>query len=59
MDTVEFLGLKSSHNPFRWHLEVVPHISTSVNFLFGGCGLVSHEAYEPFIALRQAERRRR
>jgi phosphonate transport system substrate-binding protein len=26
---------------------------------FGGFGLVSHEAYEPFIALRQAERRRR
>jgi hypothetical protein len=41
MDTVEFLGLKSSHNPFRWHLEVVPHISTSVNFLFGGCGLAA------------------
>ena len=41
MDTVEFLGLKSSHNPFRWHLEVVPHISTSLNFLFGGCGLAA------------------
>jgi ABC-type phosphate/phosphonate transport system substrate-binding protein len=27
--------------------------------VFGGFGLVSHEAYEPFIALRQAERRRR
>ncbi|NKC29687.1 phosphate/phosphite/phosphonate ABC transporter substrate-binding protein [Falsiroseomonas selenitidurans] len=27
--------------------------------VFGGIGLVSHEAYEPFIALRQAERRRR
>ena len=41
MDTIEFLGLKSSHNPFRWHLEVVPHISTSLNFLFGGCGLAA------------------
>ncbi len=39
MDATEFLGLQPSHNPYRWHLEVTPGLSTSGGFLFGGCGL--------------------
>jgi acyl-CoA thioesterase len=39
MDSRAFLGLQSSHNPFRWHLEVTPKLSTHSGFLFGGCGL--------------------
>lgn len=39
MDSRSFLGLQQSHNPFRWHLEVTRGISTTGNFLFGGCGL--------------------
>jgi acyl-CoA thioesterase-2 len=39
MDSRAFLGLQPSHNPFRWHLEVVPKLSTHSGFLFGGCGL--------------------
>jgi acyl-CoA thioesterase-2 len=39
MDSRSFLGLRQSHNPFRWHLEVTRGISTTGNFLFGGSGL--------------------
>lgn len=39
MDTVDFLGLESTHNPHRWYLPVVPGISTGYPFLFGGCAL--------------------
>jgi acyl-CoA thioesterase-2 len=39
MDSRTFLGLEQSHNPFRWHLEVTPGLSTMGGFLFGGCGL--------------------
>ncbi|MDQ3178256.1 MAG: thioesterase family protein [Actinomycetota bacterium] len=39
MDSRTFLGLEPTHNPFRWTLPVTPGISTSGDFLFGGCGL--------------------
>ena len=39
MDTREFLGLRATHNPHRWILEVVPGICTDELFLFGGCAL--------------------
>ena len=39
MDTRSFLGLRPSHNPFRWSLEVTPGVITSGGFLFGGSGL--------------------
>jgi acyl-CoA thioesterase len=39
MDASEFLGLRATHNPVRWCLEVVPGICTDSQFLFGGCGL--------------------
>ena len=39
MDAREFLGLRATHNPLRWNLEVVPGICTEGLFLFGGCGL--------------------
>jgi acyl-CoA thioesterase len=39
MDSRAFLGLQPSHNPFRWHLDVTPKLSTHSGFLFGGCGL--------------------
>jgi acyl-CoA thioesterase len=39
MDAAEFLGLRATHNPVRWYLEVVPGICTDDQFLFGGCGL--------------------
>ena len=39
MDSRTFLGLRQSHNPFRWSLEVTKAISTTGNFLFGGSGL--------------------
>jgi acyl-CoA thioesterase II len=41
MDSCSFLGLQQSHNRFRWHLAVVPTLSTGGNFLFGGCGLAA------------------
>ena len=41
MDVRDFLGLRPTHNPHRWTLPVVPGISTSANFLFGGCGLAA------------------
>ncbi len=39
MDTRSFLGLRQSHNPFRWSMEVTSGLSTHGGFLFGGCGL--------------------
>lgn len=39
MDTRAFLGLRPSHNPFRWTLEVRPEVCTTGAFLFGGAGL--------------------
>lgn len=39
MDTRGFLGLTATHNPYRWFLPVEKRISTSGNFLFGGCAL--------------------
>jgi acyl-CoA thioesterase II len=39
MDSRAFLGLTSSHNPFRWSMPVRPDLSTHGGFLFGGCGL--------------------
>ena len=39
MNASEFLGLRATHNPVRWYLEVVPGICTDAQFLFGGCGL--------------------
>ena len=39
MDAREFLGLRETHNPHRWTLEVVPGICTDEMFLFGGCAL--------------------
>ena len=39
MDASEFLGLRATHNPMRWVLDVVPGICTDDQFLFGGCGL--------------------
>jgi acyl-CoA thioesterase len=39
MDSRAFLGLRQTHNPYRWHLEVTPGVSTGGGFLFGGSGL--------------------
>ena len=39
MDSRSFLGLEQSHNPFRWSMELKPHLLTGGGFLFGGCGL--------------------
>ena len=39
MDSRAFLGLRPSHNPYRWSLEVRPGLITPGGFLFGGCGL--------------------
>jgi len=39
MDSRSFLGLEQSHNPFRWSMELKPHVLTGGGFLFGGCGL--------------------
>jgi acyl-CoA thioesterase len=39
MDSRAFLDLRSSHNPYRWSLEVGPGLVTRGGFLFGGCGL--------------------
>jgi acyl-CoA thioesterase len=39
MDTRTFLGLRHSHNPFRWSIDVRPDLCTWGGFLFGGCGL--------------------
>jgi acyl-CoA thioesterase II len=39
MDSRAFLGLRSSHNPYRWSLPITPGLITGGGFLFGGCGL--------------------
>ncbi|MFZ4717876.1 MAG: acyl-CoA thioesterase [Ilumatobacteraceae bacterium] len=39
MDSRSFLGLRQSHNPFRWSMEVTQSVATTGNFLFGGAGL--------------------
>ncbi|MDO8390708.1 MAG: thioesterase family protein [Actinomycetota bacterium] len=39
MDSRTFLGLQSSHNPYRWSMEVTSRLITHGGFLFGGCGL--------------------
>lgn len=39
MDARTFLGLESTHNPYRWALPVSPGVCTPGGFLFGGCGL--------------------
>lgn len=39
MDATEWLGLRPTHNPHRWHLPVTDGIATRGRFLFGGCGL--------------------
>ncbi|MDO8362372.1 MAG: thioesterase family protein [Actinomycetota bacterium] len=39
MDSRSFLGLRQSHNPYRWSMEVTRQLSTHGGFLFGGCGL--------------------
>lgn len=39
MDSRSFLGLRRSHNPYRWSMEVTPSVITGGGFLFGGCGL--------------------
>src|SRR3546814_9910115 len=39
VDAPEWLGLEPTHNPTRWILPVTPGISTTQQFLFGGCGL--------------------
>jgi acyl-CoA thioesterase II len=39
MDSPTFLGLRQSHNPFRWWLDVRPDLCTTGRFLFGGAGL--------------------
>jgi len=41
MDTRTFLGLRQSHNPYRWSMEVTPGLATMGGFLFGGCGLAA------------------
>ena len=35
MDARSFLGLQSSHNPYRCHLPVTPRVTTAGGFLFG------------------------
>jgi acyl-CoA thioesterase len=39
MDSRTFLGLRQSHNKYRWSMEVTPGLATTGNFLFGGAGL--------------------
>jgi acyl-CoA thioesterase len=41
MDARSFLGLESTHNPYRWVLPVTPGVCTPGGFLFGGCGLAA------------------
>jgi acyl-CoA thioesterase len=41
MDARTFLGLKRSHNEFRWALPIERHVCSSAGFLFGGCGLAA------------------
>ena len=39
MDSRTFLGLRQSHNPYRWSMEVTSGLVTLGNFLWGGAGL--------------------
>jgi acyl-CoA thioesterase II len=39
MDSRTFLGLRQSHNPYRWSMDVHEGLSTMGGFMFGGCGL--------------------
>jgi acyl-CoA thioesterase len=39
VDARAFLGLSSTHNPYRWILPVSQGVCTAGGFLFGGCGL--------------------
>jgi acyl-CoA thioesterase len=39
VDARTFLGLESTHNPYRWVLPVTSGVCTPGGFLFGGCGL--------------------
>jgi acyl-CoA thioesterase len=41
VDARTFLGLEATDDPNRWHLPVVPGLSTGGDFLFGGCGLAA------------------
>jgi acyl-CoA thioesterase len=41
MDSRAFLGLRPSHNPFRWSMEVTPGLITGGGFLFGCSGLAA------------------
>lgn len=39
MDSRTFLGVESTHNPYRWHIPVAPRVTTGGGFLFGGAAL--------------------
>lgn len=39
MDCRTFLGLRETHNPFRWYLPVEKKLCTGGNFLYGGSAL--------------------
>lgn len=39
MEIQDFLGLRATHNPYRWNLPVAERLCTPERFLFGGCGL--------------------
>ena len=41
MDAREFLGLKATPDPQRWHLPVERRLCVRGGFLFGGCGLAA------------------
>ena len=41
MDSRQWLGIQSTHNPYRWVLPVKNHLCTDGGFLFGGCGLAA------------------
>lgn len=41
VDIREFLGLRATHNPYRWNMEVTDGLATMGRFLFGGCGLAA------------------
>ena len=41
MDTLTFLGLQATEDPWCWRLPVVPSISSGMGALFGGCGLAA------------------
>lgn len=39
VDEHGFFGLTATDDPFVWRFEVVPHLSSGIGALFGGCGL--------------------